>query len=304
MSKREIGLIERQIDHLRPTSIYINKTERLIKQKLVMTMVDGKICNAITETSSSICYICGSTPKKMNNLENQKIVKNPKYYCFGLSSLHAWIRCFECLLHISYRLDIRKWQIKKEDKAKCDKRKQNIQDKFKTMMGLLVDRPKPGGSGNSNDGNTARPIAAASAGLITPLGYGLAPLAVVARGHGLEGEWVPDNLDKLYDDGSYKPELRAAELALSPYGLTPAGSGLEGAYVPEARHVPLAPSPYGLTPAGSGLEGAYVPEARAVPLAPSPYGLTPAGSGLEGAYVHDHTERLYDDGSYKPEIYY
>lgn len=36
------------------------------------------------------------------------------------------------------------------------KRKTFIQSEFWTRMGLIVDKPKAGGSGTSNDGNTAR----------------------------------------------------------------------------------------------------------------------------------------------------
>ena len=74
---------------------------------------------------------------------------------FGLSTLHAWIRTFECLLHISYRLDIKKWPAKSdEDKCSVKQRSKEIKQKFKKHMELIVDRPKPG-YGNANDGNTA-----------------------------------------------------------------------------------------------------------------------------------------------------
>ena len=59
---------------------------------------------------------------------------------------------FECMLHISYRLDIKKWQVRSdEDKSSVQKRSEDI----KKHMGLIVDKPKPG-IGNANDGNTAR----------------------------------------------------------------------------------------------------------------------------------------------------
>lgn len=40
-----------------------------------------------------------------------------------------------------------------------------------------------------------------------PLAYAAAPapLLVAPEGSGLEGQYVPDNLESLYDDGSYKP---------------------------------------------------------------------------------------------------
>lgn len=41
------------------------------------------------------------------------------------------------------------------DKIELQKRKAEIQLKFKTQLGLLVDRPKSDGSGSTNDGNTA-----------------------------------------------------------------------------------------------------------------------------------------------------
>jgi hypothetical protein len=36
-------------------------------------------------------------------------------YRFGLSRLHAWIRFFECIIHISYRLDFKKWQVRQPE---------------------------------------------------------------------------------------------------------------------------------------------------------------------------------------------
>jgi hypothetical protein len=58
--------------------------------------------------------------------------------------------------HISYRLEVKKWQLQKQDQEKVQQRKHLVQEKFRKEMGLLVDVPKPGGSGITNDGNTAR----------------------------------------------------------------------------------------------------------------------------------------------------
>jgi len=46
---------------------------------------------------------------KIDSLINYKA--DCETYRFGLSVLHAHIRLFECLLHISYRLDIKTWQV-------------------------------------------------------------------------------------------------------------------------------------------------------------------------------------------------
>ena len=42
------------------------------------------------------------------NGELKDLVVKKEHYGFGLSTLHAWVRFFECMLHISYRLDIKK----------------------------------------------------------------------------------------------------------------------------------------------------------------------------------------------------
>ena len=121
-------------------------------------MIDNKICNILTDTKSSMrCYLCGVTPKEMNNLDlaKKKIVKD-EHLSFGLSSLHCWIRCFEYLLHISYRLNIKCWAVTSDqNKREVEERKKAIQSSFRTKMGLLVDVVKQG-KGSSNDGNTAR----------------------------------------------------------------------------------------------------------------------------------------------------
>lgn len=73
-----------------------------------------------------------------------------------MSSLHAWIRFFECCLHVGYKLDIKKFQARSsDDKESVQTRKENIQKGFRLRLGLIVDQPKPA-FGSSNDGNTAR----------------------------------------------------------------------------------------------------------------------------------------------------
>ncbi|GBO43412.1 hypothetical protein AVEN_265601-1 [Araneus ventricosus] len=119
-------------------------------------MVDGKVCNAATSTKSTMrCYICGLTSKDFNDLSKKSNVK-PESLEFGLSILHARIRLFENLLHLAYKLPVKKWRLTTEDeKAIAEQTKLNIQENFKTKLGLIVDIPKPG-YGNSNDGNTSR----------------------------------------------------------------------------------------------------------------------------------------------------
>lgn len=44
---------------------------------------------------------------------------------------------------------------KSEDKVLVAERNKNIQQLFRTEMGLIIDQPKQCGSGNSNNGNAA-----------------------------------------------------------------------------------------------------------------------------------------------------
>jgi len=77
-----------------------------------MTMIDGKVCNILTETKSTqACNLCGATPKIMNDIAvvlRRPINQNATE--FGLSTLHAYIRFLEWLIHLSYR-QLKKWKV-------------------------------------------------------------------------------------------------------------------------------------------------------------------------------------------------
>jgi hypothetical protein len=156
-TRKEVKDIETQIESLNATEVNYCDTRIKIKHTLIFSMVDGKICNSITGTSSQTCYICGCTPKNSNDIDKVlKMTVNPEHFKFGLSTLHAWIRFFECLLHISYRLPFKSWQVRSDtDKIIFNARKKEIQNKFRSEMGLIVDVVLPG-HGTTNDGNTAR----------------------------------------------------------------------------------------------------------------------------------------------------
>jgi len=120
-------------------------------------MVDGKICSALSHTSSSKCYICKAKRTKINDLENclKKKVYESRFE-FGLSPLSSYIRFFEFFLHVSYRLDLKSWRVNTtEGKQVLSTRKSPMQNDFRIRMGIIVDTPRSGGSGTSNDGNTA-----------------------------------------------------------------------------------------------------------------------------------------------------
>lgn len=125
---------------------------------MLLTMVDGKVCSALTGTKSAArCYICQAKPTQMNNLQKvRELPVDENSFQFGLSTLHAWIRFLEYFLSVSYRLDVKKWSPRGEHREKMLKRKAIIQKRFKLELGLHVDKPRAGGSGTSNTGNVAR----------------------------------------------------------------------------------------------------------------------------------------------------
>jgi hypothetical protein len=73
----------------------------------------------------------------------------------GICDLHAWLRGFDAINSLSDKLTLKKWQAPKDDPIRAQRKKQR-QKGFKEELGLIVDVPKAGGSGNSNTGNVAR----------------------------------------------------------------------------------------------------------------------------------------------------
>lgn len=123
-------------------------------------MIVGKVCNSQSVTSTRLaqrCYLCSLTSKKLNDLEEVRNTEiNEEATKFGLSTLHAWIRIFENLVHLSYKMNIKKWQARSTDeKNDVEEQKKRVQKEFKTRLGLVVDKPKQS-YGTSNNGNTAR----------------------------------------------------------------------------------------------------------------------------------------------------
>lgn len=154
---KEISYIETQISKLVPTEVVVRGRTIEVIPKFLLTMIDGKVCNALASNAyTQRCYICGAIPKNMNKIEHRTEV-NEETLSWGLSPLHAYIRFMECILHISYRLEVPKWMSRLSDDEKniVHKKKEKVINDFREITGLLVDTPKQGG-GNSNDGNTAR----------------------------------------------------------------------------------------------------------------------------------------------------
>lgn len=109
---QEDSLIKKKIDDLKELKVTQDEKNISVNYTMLFTMLDGSSINTLSHTNAAQrCFICGASPKEMNTnavLEKKIIKENMR---FGLSSLHSWIRCLECLLHISYRLPLKRWQV-------------------------------------------------------------------------------------------------------------------------------------------------------------------------------------------------
>lgn len=133
LSKQEKCNIDNQINNLSDTKVMLDEKEYSITHTPVFTMIDGKICNSLSDTKSTLrCYLCDATSKDFNNIDAilDRPIKN-EYLSFGISVLHAWIRFFECLLHIAYKLPTKSWCISKETESIVEENKKRIQAEFK-----------------------------------------------------------------------------------------------------------------------------------------------------------------------------
>lgn len=154
--------IENQINKLQVCEITLDENYRIfVHFSLFLTLLDGKVLNIICGTKSmQNCPICQATPKTFNDFSNKEkdiFLPNSNSLQYGISPLHSWIRLFECCLNISKRLDVKAWQMRTQlQKDSFAARKSLIQATLWEEFGLKVDKPKPGGSGTTNDGNTAR----------------------------------------------------------------------------------------------------------------------------------------------------
>ena len=154
--------LRKEVEALEPYIFKLNENLTVnVKFQLCLTLIDGKVLNALTDTKSTqSCPICDATPKMFKNCKDfRSEIFQPKEGSlrFGLSPLHCWIRLFEFIVHAGYKLNLKMWQVRGDDnKDLLKSRKEEMQTMFWEEMSLQVDKPKGGGSGNTNNGNTAR----------------------------------------------------------------------------------------------------------------------------------------------------
>ena len=125
LSQDERRRVEGEVSQLHPT-VLVTPGGRVVNihHRLHLTMVNGKVVSALSETPTSNCAVCGAKPSELNDIiaARSRPVRTDSYE-YGMSTLHAWIRIFECVLHLSYKLDIRKWQARSADDKKAVQKK-------------------------------------------------------------------------------------------------------------------------------------------------------------------------------------
>jgi len=158
VTRTEVRKTEKEIIELKSLDLNINNHIISISYTMLMTMVDGKVINTLTESSSQICFICKCNPKNMNNLDQMHNFQiNENNFKYGLSTLHAWIKFLECVLHISYKLESAATtkRTTAEQKNGIAEKKKLVQSRLWNELGLKVDKVVQG-RGTSNTGNVAR----------------------------------------------------------------------------------------------------------------------------------------------------
>lgn len=152
LTRSEFSLITKQIEALNPSVVTMDNQNLTVKATLVMSMVDGKVLNDLTETSSQACHICRASGKALSLPYNGDEAADSRDYEV-LPILHAYIRSMELLLNVAYRIPFEKWRMSGDCQEFKD-RQSLIRQSFREI-GLRISEPRPSG-GNSNDGNTAR----------------------------------------------------------------------------------------------------------------------------------------------------
>lgn len=116
----EVNDIEQQVELLVPFITQIHRMEIFVKYNLMFTMIDNKVCNAVTDTKSILrCYLCGAASKDFNNINDILQKRLLKLICdlefhhctLGYVSLNA-----ACIYHIDLKLRNGKHILKRRKK--------------------------------------------------------------------------------------------------------------------------------------------------------------------------------------------
>ena len=116
---REHNRLNKEISDLTPHTFKMtNEKAARVKYNVFQTLFDGKCINTIVgNKASSRCPMCLRTAHQFGNLSDDFSPKTSSLK-FGLGLLHDEIKAFEHLLHISYRIKLKMWDIRNHTRGK------------------------------------------------------------------------------------------------------------------------------------------------------------------------------------------
>ena len=66
---KEVNYLRQKIEMLTPSKVSLGNLDITIIPTMILCMIDGKVCNAVSSCSSAqCCYICEAKPTEMNNI--------------------------------------------------------------------------------------------------------------------------------------------------------------------------------------------------------------------------------------------
>ena len=115
---REFKRLNEEISSLKPYNFTMpNQKSVRITFNVSQTLFDGKCVNTIVgNKATSRCPMCLRTAHEFGDL-NDDFKPNQSSLIYGLGLLHCTIKCFEHLLHLSYKKDFVSWSVGPDKKG-------------------------------------------------------------------------------------------------------------------------------------------------------------------------------------------
>ena len=122
--------------------------------QVINCMNDGKVLNILTNNDcTQRCPLCKLLERQYRNADQDDYEISPEdINLLCLSILHFGLRLFDNLLKIGCSQSFKSHTCVDINKPAFNRRRDEIRDAFREEKGLLIDIPKPGGHGTSNDG--------------------------------------------------------------------------------------------------------------------------------------------------------
>ena len=155
--RTEVERLQQEIQDLQPF-LLPNHPSVSVSFKALMTMIDGKVLQEITNCpASSSCPICHKTYRQIAQPDGDFEPKEGTLE-FGACILHFGLRSIDALFNMGYRQDIKvtRDRLSDEEKEAIGFRKALVKLQFREKLGLVIDQRRDGGAGNSTTGNVAR----------------------------------------------------------------------------------------------------------------------------------------------------